>query len=439
MTAEIAILNKSCVALAADSAVTLSTFGEEHKVFNTADKLFHLSADQPIGVMVYSNQNIVGVPIADLLRQFRTETFSSGTVFSTIEAAARELLGFLEAESKLAPASIIEQEHRTAADEFIERIGSRIGDKFQEWIESQEESRPLTPEAANAIYTEVLDEITALVDELDRIPFLDGSQHIPLSAERASKFFELLDRRFPALDPDLRNRTLEIFDQWLDRGLSSLGYTGIVVAGFGADERFPTLFAFEVHDAIRGKLKVKQIEKCDIDREGSRAGVFPFAQREMVERFLFGFDIGLYGHVARYSEDAIKHILNQLKNAIGGDLTTDASFPLGLVDELAAAFVTSMREEVFQPIYSRQRGEFEGLIEFMPKPDLARTAEALINLTSVKRSVSRGFETVGGPVDVALISKSEGFIWVKRKHYFDPTLNPRYQAKHAKEAGGSTA
>ena len=35
-------------------------------------------------------------------------------------------------------------------------------------------------------------------------------------------------------------------------------------------------------------------------------------------------------------------------------------------------------------------------------------------------------ETVGGPVDVAVISKGDGFIWIRRKHYFDPALNTRY-------------
>ena len=48
------------------------------------------------------------------------------------------------------------------------------------------------------------------------------------------------------------------------------------------------------------------------------------------------------------------------------------------------------------------------MVEFMPKPELAKMAEALVNLTSIKRRVSRGMETVGGPIDVALISQSEG-------------------------------
>lgn len=66
------------------------------------------------------------------------------------------------------------------------------------------------------------------------------------------------------------------------------------------------------------------------------------------------------------------------------------------------------------------------MVHYMPKSDLASMAESLVNLTSMKRRVSAERETVGGPVDVAVISKGEGFVWIKRKHYFEAGLNPRF-------------
>ncbi len=39
-------------------------------------------------------------------------------------------------------------------------------------------------------------------------------------------------------------------------------------------------------------------------------------------------------------------------------------------------------------------------------------------------------ETVGGPIDVAVITKGDGFVWVKRKHYFSPEYNPRVIARY---------
>jgi len=36
-----------------------------------------------------------------------------------------------------------------------------------------------------------------------------------------------------------------------------------------------------------------------------------------------------------------------------------------------------------------------------------------------------GPATVGGPIEVAGITKHEGFKWVARKHYFNSKLNPK--------------
>ena len=73
------------------------------------------------------------------------------------------------------------------------------------------------------------------------------------------------------------------------------------------------------------------------------------------------------------------------------------------------------------------------VVHMLPKDELAAMAESLINLTSFKRRVSMEEETVGGPIDVAVISKGDGFIWIKRKHYFDRELNQQFFANYYKE------
>lgn len=65
-----------------------------------------------------------------------------------------------------------------------------------------------------------------------------------------------------------------------------------------------------------------------------------------------------------------------------------------------------------------------------PKDELADMAEAFVNLTSLRRRVSLDSETVAGPIDVAVISKGDGLIWIKRKHYFEPELNQHFFATY---------
>jgi hypothetical protein len=73
------------------------------------------------------------------------------------------------------------------------------------------------------------------------------------------------------------------------------------------------------------------------------------------------------------------------------------------------------------------------MVSFLPKDELPNLAESLVELTSLKRHVSTDAETVGGPIDVALITKAEGFVWIKRKHYFKPELNPSFFANYRRE------
>jgi hypothetical protein len=61
--------------------------------------------------------------------------------------------------------------------------------------------------------------------------------------------------------------------------------------------------------------------------------------------------------------------------------------------------------------------------------EMAELAETLITVESLKERVTKPTESVSGPVDVAVISKSDGFVWIKRKHYFKPELNPRVMAR----------
>jgi hypothetical protein len=62
----------------------------------------------------------------------------------------------------------------------------------------------------------------------------------------------------------------------------------------------------------------------------------------------------------------------------------------------------------------------------LPVDEMAELAETLINLQSLKEKVTKNSETVGGPVDVAIITKNEGLLWAKRKHFFDIDLNSRF-------------
>jgi hypothetical protein len=60
----------------------------------------------------------------------------------------------------------------------------------------------------------------------------------------------------------------------------------------------------------------------------------------------------------------------------------------------------------------------------MPLQDAIDLARFMVELTIKFSRYRPGAPTVGGPVEIAAISKHEGFRWVDRKYYFSRKLNP---------------
>jgi len=70
-------------------------------------------------------------------------------------------------------------------------------------------------------------------------------------------------------------------------------------------------------------------------------------------------------------------------------------------------------------------------VAMLPKDELGLLAESLVNLTSLRQRMSiHQQNTVGGAIDVALISVGDGFVWLNRKHYFTNDLNPTWHLTH---------
>jgi hypothetical protein len=61
----------------------------------------------------------------------------------------------------------------------------------------------------------------------------------------------------------------------------------------------------------------------------------------------------------------------------------------------------------------------------MPVQDAIALADFLVDVTKRYVRFLPGADTVGGDTDVCVVTKHEGFKWVRRKHYFDRVLNPR--------------
>lgn len=438
MTAEIAILNKTAVALAADSAVTISAGSDQQKIYDSEDKLFELSCHNPIGVMINDTMNFMEAPLPVLIKRYR----ETAPPFATVRAAADHFLAYLN--------TFIEESPARIQDEEVIRTAQRVFSKMNERAQEDYRSKVFEPEGQN-IRPELLDSIENveefrariaawLVEAYDRqigvfervTRMLPDAQFVgdgqpQFSEHQRELVLQLAQEELSSASADQCLRTVTILEEAMRKGGVGGQSTGLVVAGFGSDELFPTLISFELFGAFGGRLRFRQREFVDIDRDGEKARVLPFAQREMVERFLYGLDKEIERKLSNESRSAVRLISEKMLGIL--------DMPEGELENLRQTVREAEQEfnsgfsDTFEAIRGESRGEIEDMVEFMPKPEMARMAEALVNLTSIKRRVSRGFETVGGPIDVAVISRAEGFVWVSRKHYFTRDLNERYFAR----------
>ena len=56
--------------------------------------------------------------------------------------------------------------------------------------------------------------------------------------------------------------------------------------------------------------------------------------------------------------------------------------------------------------------------------DAIDLAEFLVHAAVMFSRFNVGAPTVGGPIEIAAVTKHEGFKWVRRKHYYSRDLNP---------------
>lgn len=205
------------------------------------------------------------------------------------------------------------------------------------------------------------------------------------------------------------------------------GLTGVVFAGYGTTEIFPSLRELFVDDVVLDRLICWPARESDIDRDHP-AAVIPFAQNEMVARFMTGVD----PEYQRLLEQTLAELMQGYTQAIFDCL------PKNQPSKRARNKIANARDSMLASYVEGLEGvrnesyvdSITGTVQSLPLTELAEMAESLVNLTSFKRKVSMEEESVSEPIDVAVISAGDGFIWINRKHYFAADKNQHFFANY---------
>ena len=139
MTSEVVVMNRFGVALAADSAVTVDV-GQSSRVRDSALKVFMLSKYRPVGVMVYSNAALLGIPVETLIKLFRRRLGQTG--YAKLHEYGDAFVRFFNGNDSLFPQSVQDSYFLAALETEYERIAESVERALARGVYSENEEEP---------------------------------------------------------------------------------------------------------------------------------------------------------------------------------------------------------------------------------------------------------------------------------------------------------
>ncbi|KAA0547416.1 hypothetical protein FZW96_11175 [Bacillus sp. BGMRC 2118] len=407
MTAEIAILNRMGIALAADSAVTIGN-NESQKVYNTANKLFALSKNHPIGIMIYGNATYMGVPWEIIIKSFRSHIGSEK--YSELSSYCDSFFDFLINDGRFINNSAENERVQFAFTSFLLDILRKVNERLDSELETDKPDE-------KTVINYMIESFSAVLSSLKEYRFLEGfdSTFIEefMERHRENILNVIHENIFLELPENTYNEILEIAAHMFSKGIFT-ETSGLVISGYGENEIFPSLYDFTIDGFYCGRLKYIKRDPTVIssaDEEGkTTASIRPFAQKEMVYSFMEGIDPLLNDVISDCVEDIFYQLPELIEEKLGNKYTNDEK---EVIRDLGISVVSEFNDILERVKANKFINPVVEVVQLLPKEELAAMAEALVNLTSFKRKITKETESVGGPIDVAVISKGDGLIWIK--------------------------
>jgi hypothetical protein len=211
---------------------------------------------------------------------------------------------------------------------------------------------------------------------------------------------------------------------------------GVCMFGFGEAELLPQLVVEEFDGCCNGGLRSIDLQIAPITQQNS-AGIFPFADREVMHSFMEGVN-----RRTRFMFNVLIELsMHELAERIVKDNFTLSAQQLAVVKAINDKTITAMMEKftanIDSWIMAESIGPIVDVVSGMPKEEIAALAEALVEVTAARSKVMDAVESVGGDVDVCVVTKGDGLIWIKRKHYFDLGKNQQYLRRRFSYAASS--
>ena len=410
-------MNAEAVALAADSAITVSLPSGQTRSHVLHDKIRRLSGSR-VGILSYGATRLAGIPWDAIVTAYtdsrpgprervtdhRLDFCRWLSVAPWMSEGRREqawksgLVALVD--NRLQEAEGIPTDHRLAGEPLDFRL-EQSADRLTEYLRSHPLFEGRDDEDV---------EHTFVVESREYDEAIDKAVAGRLTVSRRTR----LALHLMLAEASLRDATLPTS-------------AGLVFAGFGQSEMLPAYSAVVVSGYTRQGLRLAGIDDRSIKEDGEGV-VEPFSETDEPNAFIKGPQFAVGDEWRR----KWKGLLRDLQ--IDTEKLVRAHNPeLGVLAELLRKYISTMGNQAFEDgladLSSSVSPADSSAVGILSRNELAAVAENLVRLTMLRQQVSLGApQTVGGHVDVAIISRFNGFSWLRHKALLpqQPTRSPQY-------------
>ena len=410
MTALVGVLNKRGAAIAADSAMTVSGNGNT-KIYNNEQKIFPLSDKNPIGLMICNNLNFLTTPWALIFELYKAER--GDKKFPSLTGFVEDFIEFLSAMKSLQSKEEKAVYYRNDFNKLLEAFRSIYSDKCDEELDNE----LVFPgdELSRKCYTYAFDTLKEVIYEDEVLPLLKTFSLVEFYEEIIEpnlEYFEEERKQFPRMKDEEWDLLLKYFHRHLiNDDFNPVLSTEIIFVGYGEDDIFPASQRLYISGMVGNKIKYKIEEISEITHTLS-AEIRPFAQTDVMLTLMQGvspqLDMEYREATSELEESVMDDIVSILQKEKVSQKTIQKVREVSL-DKIHEHYVKRINNFV----HENYTGGVVNALDFFNLEEMAKMAENLIAVTNLQRHISSSEESVGGPIEVAIITKTGGFKWVK--------------------------
>jgi hypothetical protein len=430
MSSAIIFINKLGVAVAADSAVTI---GERKAIFNTAQKIFPIGTKEKAQILgiTFNHTNFMSVPIELMFKKYSRFIAEHSFLKNSIEDYMFDFIRFVE-------------EHQSDfafKDYEWGYLYHLFGKLFDEMFTKIMNKRSVSPDVPKKIFMktffdELSNDIKAKIDEhasmnekKDQVQNMVGQEFIDKNypklveeafRDRLANFYneendlKLIPEKMELDEDD--TLLLSYFKTYVYQSMQNHNTyrdyksSGIYFAGYGEKSLYPSYWGIEAFAFLNGKF-VYELDYRRTVRTNDPSFFKTLAQDDTIISVITDVNwSSRYDLLSIVQSTMEKSTITFIENNPGSK---------EIIEKYQAELNVNLDALNYFKEYSIDRErKFLSSLAVMGVVDMAEYAENLISLQSLKRKYeldAQNNATVGGPTDVAIITKFEGFKWIKSK------------------------